>query len=348
MLASDLQAASQGFAACHSSLHTDASWRRVLIRHEVSQATVVAAAMATDEPLLGDTETGQSPAIAHQDTQTTRTYGALDDNAKEEQRKKEQRREQNQLDIEGMNVELDVYKTNVKGEDAEDRWKQEFLQFKNDLMLNRARNLVENTARELYMDGRACANVKTKTILAQPKLTAVVSAMTPKQENWARQWYDVIQVTAQKVDDRVEALEKLQEETKKRDRAAQATVLTTMMSLIVSVANGMTEDQQLAKLISNVAPILLTILLAFKTISETKHDKDMQEDKKKYLVEDYKSAMYDISRFASEGAQLSGNADESKDGSDGGAGESNLSTKPEVAEAASAAAPAPAAPPVQA
>ena len=37
--------------------------------------------------------------------------------------------------------------------------------------------------------------------------------------------------------DRVEALEKLQEETKKRDRAAQATVLTTLMSLIVSVAN---------------------------------------------------------------------------------------------------------------
>ena len=147
----------QGFAAWHSSLHTDASWRRVLIRHEVfSQATVVAAAMATEEPLLGDTETGQSPAIAHQDTQTT-LYGALDD----------------------------------------------------------------------------------------------------------------------------------------------------------------------------------------KTISETKHDKDMQEDKKKYLVEDYKSAMYDISRFASEGAQLSGNADESKDGSDGGAEDSK---KPEGAASASAPAPAPAAP----
>jgi hypothetical protein len=40
-------------------------------------------------------------------------------------------------------------------------------------------------------------------------------------------------------------------------RAAQATVLTTLMSLIVSVANGMTDDQQLAKLISNVAPIFL-------------------------------------------------------------------------------------------
>ena len=31
-----------------------------------------------------------------------------------------------------------------------------------------------------------------------------------------------------------------------------ATVLTTLMSVIVSVANSMTEDQQLAKLISNV------------------------------------------------------------------------------------------------
>ena len=59
-------------------------------------------------------------------------------------------------------------------------------------------------------------------------------------------------------------------------------------------------------MISNVAPIVLTILLAFKTISETKHDKDLQEDKKKYLVEDYKSAMYDISRFANEGADLLG------------------------------------------
>ena len=57
------------------------------------------------------------------------------------------------------------------------------------------------------MDGRTCENVQKKTILAQPKLTAVVSAMTPKPVQWARQWYDVIQVTAQKVDDRVEALE---------------------------------------------------------------------------------------------------------------------------------------------
>ena len=139
----------------------------MLIRHEVSQATVVAAAMATEEPLLGDTETGQSPALPQKATQT---YGALDDNAKEEQRKKEQRREQNQLDIEGMNVELDVYKTNVKGEDAEDLWKKEFQDFKNGLMLNRARNLVENTAREIYMDGRECENVKEATILAQRSL----------------------------------------------------------------------------------------------------------------------------------------------------------------------------------
>ena len=34
-------------------------------------------------------------------------------------------------------------------------------------------------------------------------------------------------------------------------------MLTTMMSLIVSVANGMTEDQQLAKMISNVGAYTL-------------------------------------------------------------------------------------------
>ena len=107
---------------------------------------------------------------------------ASDPDAKEEQRKKTIRREQNQLDIEGMNAELDVYKKDI---DNEDRWKKEFKEFKNGLMLNRARNLVENTARELYMEGRACENVKPKTILAQPKLTAVVSAMTPKQR-WRR------------------------------------------------------------------------------------------------------------------------------------------------------------------
>ena len=70
----------------------------------------------------------------------------------------------------------------------------------------------------------------------------------------------------------------------------------------------------------------------------------MQEDKKKYLVEDYKSAMYDISRFASEGAQLSGNADESKDGSDGGAAEPKEDPKGTESASASAPAPAPAAP----
>ena len=62
--------------------------------------------------------------------------------------------------------------------------------------------------------------------------------------------------------------------------------------------------------------VVAASVLAFKTISETKHDKDMQEDKKKYLVEDYKSAMYDISRFANEGADLLGK------GPDGGAEES--------------------------
>ena len=37
---------------------------------------------------------------------------------------------------------------------------------------------------------------------------------------------------------------------------------------------------------------------------ESKHDYEaMQKLKKKNLVHDYKSAMYDISRFASEGAE---------------------------------------------
>ena len=122
-----------------------------------------------------------------------------DENAKEEA-EKARRRIQNERDMKGMKHELDVYKTNLEGEDKDDRWKNEFQPFK-DTALNRARNLVENTARELYMDGRACANVQEETILAQPKLTAVVSAMTPKPVQWARQWYDAIQVTAQKVDD---------------------------------------------------------------------------------------------------------------------------------------------------
>ena len=86
-------------------------------------------------------------------------------------------------------------------------------------------------------------------------------------------------------------------------------------------------------MISTVAPILLTLLLAFKTIIETNHDKGLQNGKKKYLVNDYKSAMYDISRFASEGADLLGK------GPDGGAEENK---DPEGAASAPAPAPAPA------
>ena len=176
------------------------------------------------------------------------------------------------------------------------------------------------------MDGRECDNVTEATILAQPKLSAVISALTPKPVPWARQWYDVIQVTAQKVDDRVEALEKLQEETKKRDRAAHATVLTTLMSLVVSYANGVSDQDTQAKMISNIAPILLTLALALKTIIESGHDKSMQTLKKKNLVSDYKRAMWDIACFAAEGADRQGQGpdDASKqkkmDGSDGAIG----------------------------
>ena len=59
---------------------------------------------------------------------------------------------------------------------------------------------------------------------------------------------------------------------------------------------------------------------------DTNHDKDMQEGKKTYLVEDYKSAMYDISRFANEGADLlgkgpDGGAEDPKDSKDANKGE---------------------------
>ena len=265
-----------------------------------------------DQALLGATETAQSPATPQEDNLSQ--YGALDKDAEEEKHKKDQRLLQNKLDIDRMTAELKMYEKNVETEEGKEDWERVFKRFKEKQFVKRACGLVENTARELYIDGRSCENVTVDTILAQPKLAEVVGALTPKEG--AQSWYEVIKVTAQKVDDRVDALEKLQEETKKRDRAAQATVLTTLMSLIVSVANGMTEDQQMAKMISNVAPILLTLLLAFKTIMETNHDKDMQEGKKTYLVEDYKSAMYDISRFANEGADLLGK------GPDGGTEES--------------------------
>ncbi len=179
------------------------------------------------------------------------------------------------------------------------------------------------------------------TILAQPKLAEVVGAMKPKKE--AQTWYELTKVTAQKVDDRVEALEKLQEETKKRERAAHATVLTTLMSLVVSYANGMTDQDTQAKMISNIAPILLTLALALKTIMESNHDKAIQKLKKKNLVNDYKRAMWDISCFETDGAENKGQGldDQSKqkkmDASDGGTEESK---KPEGAESASASAPA--------
>ena len=65
------------------------------------------------------------------------------------------------------------------------------------------------------------------------------------------------------------------------------------------------------------------------------------EQRKKTIRREQNQLMYDISRFASEGAQLSGNADESKDGSDGGAAKTK--EDPKGTEPASAPAPAPAA-----
>ena len=52
------------------------------------------------------------------------------------------------------------------------------------MITNRACNVVDNTARELYTDGRACKNVTEATILAQPKLAEVVGAIKPK--TWAQ------------------------------------------------------------------------------------------------------------------------------------------------------------------
>ena len=128
------------------------------------------------------------------------------------------------------------------------------------------------------------------------------------------------------MDDRVEALEKLQEETKKRDRAAHATVLTTLMSLVVSYANGVSDQDSQEKMISNIAPILLTLALALKTIMESGHDKSMQKLKKNNLVDDYKRAMWANSCFAMAGAELQGQgpdggAEDPKDSKDANKGE---------------------------
>ena len=73
----------------------------------------------------------------------------------------------------------------------------------------------------------------------------------------------------------LQPLLKLQEETKKRDRAAHATVLTTLMSLIVSYVNSVSDQDFQDKMISNIAPILLMLALALKTIIESGHDKSM-------------------------------------------------------------------------
>ena len=118
-----------------------------------------------------------------------------------------------------------------------------------------------------------------------------------------------------------------------------------MMSLVVSYANGVSDQDTQAKMISNISPILLTLALALKTIIESGHDKSMQTLKKKNLVDDYKRAMWAIACFADGGADRQGQGpdDASKqkkmDGSEGGAEETK---KAEGDEAASASAPAPA------
>ena len=96
---------------------------------------------------------------------------ASDQDATEEQRKKTIRREQNQLDIEGMNAELDVYKTNVKGEDAEDLWKKEFLEFKNGLMLNRALAFVAARTFSLTSSTRRFSSWCSPSSSLAPRLT---------------------------------------------------------------------------------------------------------------------------------------------------------------------------------
>jgi len=84
------------------------------------------------------------------------------------------------------------------------------------------------------------------------------------------------------------------------------------LSLVVSYANGVSDQDTQAKMISNIAPILLTLAVALKTIMESKHDKAMQKLKKENLVSDYKRAMWEISRFEGDGA--SKKMEESDDG----------------------------------
>ena len=116
----------------------------------------------------------RAPLLASDDSLSSDEGAKLfksDPDAKEEQRKKTIRREQNQLDIEGMNAELDVYKTNVKGEDAEDLWKKEFLEFKNGLMLNRALAFVAARTFSLTSSTRRFSSWCSPSSSLAPRLT---------------------------------------------------------------------------------------------------------------------------------------------------------------------------------
>ena len=74
---------------------------------------------------------------------------------------------------------------------------------------------------------------------------------------------------------------------------------------------------------------------------ESNHDKGLQNGKKKYLVSDYKRALWNIDIFAMAGAkrQVQGPDDESNqkkmEGSDGGAGETKEDPEEYPEEAAS-------------
>ena len=55
-------------------------------------------------------------------------------------------------------------------------------------------------------------------------------------------------------------------------------------------------------MISNIAPILLTLFLALKTIMELIQDTKIQKVKRENLVEDYKRNVWELSRFVAAGA----------------------------------------------
>ena len=139
--------------------------------------------LAVEKPRLSGHLQAQAQAMASRDepdgiqaplldkATATEALLASDEVATEEQRKKTIRREQNQLDIEGMNAELDVYKTNVKGEDAEDLWKKEFLEFKNGLMLNRALAFVAARTFSLTSSTRRFSSWYSPSSSLAPRLT---------------------------------------------------------------------------------------------------------------------------------------------------------------------------------